>query len=291
MEKKIDLTPQPLKRPLDRSAMGNDAMQLRALTAMMNNPVLTGAEIPPEEKPPVAQCVPIPGVAAPKAAAAADLPRRIFFTGLPRVGKSWLGDQLAARVFEFDDPIRGIAFQLFGTVRDPKDLDRFAAEVQAWGDGEVSERFPITATRAMFVDYVRNSGGVGRTIMGIPVEDYGTAGFWSRSLLARVAEFEEAFPMGHLVVVTNVTTKPQYDDLRQADFRPYHVSCSEITRSSRGGKPVMGTIAESVERSITQKISQKPHGSKLWAVWDDPQYPPPSSRYMTIKEFFSLWAE
>ena len=317
MEKTFDLTPQPLKRKMDPNAMGNDAAQLRALTAMMNNPALTGAVVPPEEaaniKPaplmpvkPAATCsapacverpagpgespdaprLKAPGV---KPAAVAGLPRKLFFTGFPRVGKSWLGDQLSARVFEFDDPIFSLATDCFGPVRNPKDLERFVLEVRAWGDGSVSERYPLTAARAMFVEYIRAAGAARDKLFGIPVQDYGTAGFWNKCLIARVTRFEQDFPK-HLVVVTEVTAPDQYAALREAGFRPYHVACNPLTRSSRGGAPLVGTIAESIERDITQKISQQPQGGKMWAVWNDQQYPPPSSRFLSVQEFFSLWA-
>jgi len=45
MSGKIDLTPE-LKKPMDRNLMNNDAAVLRSLVADMNNPALTGAEVP-----------------------------------------------------------------------------------------------------------------------------------------------------------------------------------------------------------------------------------------------------
>jgi hypothetical protein len=49
MSKNIDLTPE-LKKPMDRNLMNNDVAVLRSLVADMNNPALTGAVVPKEEK-------------------------------------------------------------------------------------------------------------------------------------------------------------------------------------------------------------------------------------------------
>lgn len=47
-KKKIDLTPS-LKRPMDPAAMSTDSATLRALVGQLNNPAITGAEVPEDE--------------------------------------------------------------------------------------------------------------------------------------------------------------------------------------------------------------------------------------------------
>jgi len=45
----LGLNSKPI-RPLDKSALSNDSATLRALTGMLNNPLITGAEMPKEER-------------------------------------------------------------------------------------------------------------------------------------------------------------------------------------------------------------------------------------------------
>jgi hypothetical protein len=205
-------------------------------------------------------------------------PKRIFFTGAPKAGKSWLAAQMGARAFELDDPIRAMARDSFGDVRE-EDYVEFANEVFAWGEGIVNSKRPLTAARAAFVSSFRQTGD-----SSIPFQEFGLAGFWAKALLARVARFQEEFP-NELVVVTDIGTVDQYKALREQGFIAIHVTCNNITRSGRGGTGFMPSLVTSIERDITQKISQQPRGAKLWCVWCDDKYPLPSGRMLTTAEF------
>lgn len=295
-----------LARPLDRNAMNNDVATLLNLVGILNNTEITGAVVPPEETPMVRE----EAKAAKRAAAQAEaevlkatlevthqqqppkvaqepatntfaLPpgtKRIFFTGAPKAGKSWLAAQMGVRAFELDDPIRAMARDSFGDCRE-EDYVEFANEVFAWGEGIVNSKRPLTAARAAFVSSFRQTGD-----SSIPFQEFGLAGFWAKALLARVARFQGEFP-NELVVVTDIGTVDQYKALREQGFIAIHVTCNNITRSGRGGTGFMPSLVTSIERDITQKISQQPRGAKLWCVWCDDKYPLPSARMLTTAEF------
>jgi len=290
--------------------MGNDTATLRALCGELNNPILTGAVVEPDSSPPskdtaaaldqsftqaaeaqaaimaatgaspverraVVQTIPT----APKPYDAGapfkmSRPSRLFFTGAPRSGKSWLAAQLGARTMELDDPIRAMTASAFGDCKND-DYVVFANQVFAWGEGIVSSKFPLTAPRMHFVEYMRETPNL---------ERFGTADFWVTRLIARVTAFQKDFP-GEMVVVTDVGSVSQYRALREAGFLAFHVQCNNVTRSGRGGNAVVPSLVTGIEQDITKKISQQPRGPKLWCVWNDPHYAAPSSRFISIEEF------
>ncbi len=308
-----------LKRPMSREAMGNDSATLRNLVGMLNDPRLTGAVIPEEEKEkapkkpvpeqaieaavaakaalqqPHPATLPAPLPAAPPSPAIIPTPaptpsplpvpqvtsRLLFFTGNAKVGKSWLAAQIGATILEFDDPILAMAINSFGTLpaeRGPL-LNHFFTEVRTWGEGTISANFSLTATRAMFIQSIRESGKMGDKLFQVPVAQFGTPGFWLRSLIARAKQVEGR------VIVTDVHAPEQYTGLMKAGFAVYHVTCNNLTRSSRGGSALTSAVADSIDRDVTKKISESPSGKKLRCVWNDDKYPAPSPRLMTVAEF------
>jgi hypothetical protein len=198
---------------------------------------------------------------------------RLFFTGAGRVGKSWLAAQLGARVMELDDPIRATVAETFGDIQEASYIP-FANEVFAWGEGLVNAKYPLTGARAAFVRLMRTHQS----------ERFGTAGFWSASLIERVTSFQATYP-GELVVVTDVGTVDQYKALKGAGFTPFHVMCNNVTRMGRGGNQVVPNIVTQIEQDIVKKVSQQPRGSKLWCIWNDANYGSTSSRFLTSDEF------
>jgi hypothetical protein len=308
-----DLKNTTLKRPMDREAMSNDAMSLRSLVGFLNDPRITGAIAPPDEETaaavvkekekakakaaestvktkaapepllkPAAVLTPTKST-APSPTAALLLRKRVMFTGLPKSGKSFLAAQLGARVFEFDDPIFSLAASAFGDVP-ASSLGQFVVEVRGWGEGIVNERLPLTAARAHFIEFMRSAGKQGDLLFGVPVVDFGTAGFWVNCLLARVRGFERDFP-NEVVAVTDLGSAEQYTALKESGFAPFHVTCHPLTRSARGGSDVVDKLSGGVERDITMKVSQSKAGGKLWCVWCDEKYPSASQRFYSVSDF------
>jgi hypothetical protein len=259
-----------LKKPMDRTLMGNDEAALRNLVGMLNDPGITGAVVPPEEKAAMKQRAPVPAAppplsapvtaglkaqhappldnnpaiatppppftatqTSPTVAAPSHSPaQKIFFTGHPGVGCRTLAARIQARVFNFDDPIYSMAAASFGLVGDSALLLPFVAEVRAWGEGTVSKLFPLTAARALFCDRMHASGAEGDALFGSSVAAFGAAGFWEECLLARMARYFQAVPTGRAVVI-NVTTPNQFMALQKQGYRHYHVSCHAATRDRK----------------------------------------------------------
>lgn len=289
-----ELSKTKLARPMDRQAMGNDLATLRALCGELNNPLVTGAEPPKaEESAPIAMPTPAPALQMPAPPAPAKIipeaerrpvtsivSKQIFFTGASKAGKSWLAAQLGARTLELDDPIQAMAKSAFGDYR-PESYPAFAEEVFAWGEGMVTKQYPLTAARSQFVESIRD---IPHKKGSVSFEEFGTAGFWARTLIVRVQMFHKEFPK-ELVVVTDVGTADQYVTLKEYGFTPFHVTCNNTTRKGRGGNDVVPALVKSIESSITQKISQSPKGQKLWCVWCDDKYPVPHARLLSVQEF------
>jgi hypothetical protein len=210
--------------------------------------------------------------------------RKIFFTGHNKSGKSWLAAQIGARVLELDDPIRAMAASSFGSMAHEEDIMPFLQEVFAWGEGIVSKAYPLTGARAMYIEAIRGLTDTG--LFGVPFEEFGIGGFWSRSLIARTTKFLTEFPKER-VAVTGVFDVGQYQTLRENGFAPFHVLCNNLTRTARGGNSVVTAISDGIERDLTKKISSAPNGPKLWAIWCDTQYAAPSSRLLSTGDFIN----
>lgn len=114
---KIDLTPK-LKRPLDTDQLGRDVAALNNLVGVLNNPNITGAEVPPGED---VRARPVPvgdpaalgvsHISAPSPAPApvpTQEPRnisKVFYTGRLAVGKDHVAAATGAKIFGLADPI------------------------------------------------------------------------------------------------------------------------------------------------------------------------------------------
>lgn len=273
-----------LKRPMDRTAMSNDMGILKNLLGMLNNTALTGAELPTDTPAVVQKPEPPPTPESPPTAF--RLPkncRRLFLTGAGKSGKNWLSAQVGAHWVELHDPITMMGLDIFGSDARPESLDPFLREVFAFGEGIVSQKYPLTAARALFVEWTRSRM---TEIFGVSPKNFGTDGFWISSVIARTDAFLREFPR-ELAVVTNVETSDQYKALKAAGFANVHVICNNVTRSGRGGTALVDPLVSHIERGITEEISQRPRGPKLRAVWCDPSYAPTSNRLLTVQEFIA----
>ena len=302
-----DLKSPSLVRPLDRNNLANDTATLERLARQLNKdfaPDVAIANAPPQPTsiaqaarpmPPANLPPSAPPLAIPKLPGASKAPpapkplaafpafsfpagtTRFFFTGYNKAGKSWLAAQAQATILELDDPIKAMAVSSFG---EQADIMPFINEVFAWGEGLVNRDYPLTGARALFVDSIRNTKD--SALFAVPFAEFGTPGFWTRSLIARALNRQ-----GERVIVTNVFEAGQYTALKEAGFAPVHVTCNNVTRQARGGTGINPVLTDIVERDLVKQVSNTPHGSKLWAVWCDEQYPPPSPRLLTVHEFLS----
>lgn len=303
-----------LKGPKPKLSLGGQSAEMRALEqtlALLNNPELSGAKMPAEEKTaqnqilrgpagaaasvvegpvdrhgatlppgdlllatpaapvlvtPAPAPIPMPAIAPPKPA-----PVRILLTGKSGVGKSFLANQLSGySLQELDAPI----FELLadehpeviaaGMVTARKLFAPLAATIQAWGNGIINEKYPLSPARMMF-----RASLVSRGMW----EGFGTPDFWVSILLRALPE---------RVVLTRVETANEFRALMAAGFTHYHVVCSSATFSARNKRSgANDLLAAALDQDVTKKISNQRNGERLRCIWNDSAVPSPSNRLLT----------
>lgn len=316
------LKPQQLKRPMDKSQMGGEVAALNSLLSLLNNPNITGAEVPKEEKelldrrgatmiiadPVMASDVPesshrrsvlnTPTQPQPIARAASPLnASKIFYTGLIGAGKDYIAAQTGATIFGFADSLYHLAEYFFGVTvnaTEGKTLPGIRAFLQAagqWGRGERSEQYPFTPARACFVSMIRSLGEADRfdKTYAVNWSEYGrNKDIWLDAVSLRVGLLLSEKPDTR-VAITNVRFVNEYKRLQELGWTHYHVMASPETRAKRvpvGGKStdMSEGLANALNNDAMKKISQQPRGAKFRVIWND-TVPSPSPRLYSVAEF------
>lgn len=266
------LTGVKLKRPMDASQMGHEALALTALCGFLNNPAVTGAEVPPGElastkvttkqmqeihdksgatvppaDPLTAHRAPIavmpPQPAPPVAKAPADF-SRVFYTGRIGVGKDHVAAATGAKIFGFADPLYYLVKHFFGvdvTATANKNLPGVRACLQTfgqWGRGEMTEQYPLTAARACFVTMIRSLAGADilDSSFGVDWAAYGSdKNVWLNACVARVNAYRIENP-GARVAITNVRFENEFKALQEQGWIHFHVMCSPAVWKDRLAK-------------------------------------------------------
>lgn len=256
-----ELTNSKLRKPLDKSNMGGDVASLKQLIGLMNNPLITGADVPPEAQQqinavfnseavkPFVQNNLSPTSTAPspttERAVSASVPpnvidnpvslgRKIFFTGRLCAGKDFTAAYIGANVFGFADPIYALTEYLHNvkvTATQGKDLPgirQFLQTVGQWGRNEVNTKYPLNAERAMFCMMIRSLASHNCLMseglhLGVDWGMFGlTPDLWIDGLLKRV----EVAPEGQRIAVTNCRFANEYKRLVAAGWQHWHIICS-----------------------------------------------------------------
>lgn len=275
---KIDLgdpdAPTPVTDRRGATVMSSDPVMESVQVAI---PVATGATPnAPSSAPVVSTHVtispsPQPVSAAPVIAAARNPSRLILFTGRPKSGKTFLAAQLGAISIDLREAVRDLARGMFfpGDLADkhPEAFESFCRRFRAWGAGIVSESVPMDTTRLL-------------VMRSVSVPKFGTPTFWASIALGIVKEDPVI-----RYCIEGVETAAEHKMLTEAGFRPYHVMAGQLTISSRGGMPLPSDLTTGLDNDVLRKIASQPHGKKLWCVWNDPSYPSPSPRLLSMNEF------
>lgn len=306
-----------LKRPMDKSVMGGDVAALNALLGIINDPNITGAQVPrgvnvkattdvisqdksgatlPPSSLPVTAPAPITPPPSIPATVAPRNPQKIFYTGLMGAGKDYVAEQTDATIFGFADPLYHLAEYFFGitvNAHEGKDIPGVRAFLQAagqWGRGEVSEQYPLTPARACVVVMVRSLGEIGRfdSKHCINWAEYGkNKDIWLEGVNRRVSAFLESDSAAR-VAITNVRFTNEFKRLQELGWTHYHIMCSPETRAKRvtvtNPKDVSEALATALNANVTKQISAQPKGSKLRVIWND-TISSPSSRMYSVAEF------
>jgi hypothetical protein len=194
---------------------------------------------------------------------------RILLTGRSGVGKTWLASAINAEARELVDPVLKGFQGSFPSVTH-KSVDLTAQTVLAWGRGIISDSYPVSPARLLFIEFAGSMFGRG----------FGDSpDFWAKVLVSKITD-------NRPVVVTSVTSSEEFQYLTAAGFEHYHVVCSSSTlvnRPKRQNAPG-DAMAAHLDKQVTQKISQQREGAKIKCIWCDPGNRP-SNRLYTVQEF------
>lgn len=277
-----------------------DKMALRGLLSFVNNPAVTGAEVPPgEEIFPDAAPTPVePQPPAPVGHSTG----KVFFTGRLATGKDWLADRVEAEVFGFADPIYYLASYFFGikvdrnTNKDLPGMRGWLQSVGQWGRNHVDAETPYTPARSIFISLIRSLAAHGKLSNDYSVEwdKFGSDQMiWTNGVVRRADAFSLANP-DKLIATTNVRFEHEFKALRDGGWTHYHVMCSaqtwakrlaakKLNAQSKELSNVSEHLAMHLDRDVAGKLKQP--GNKMRVIWNDSEVPPPSPRVHTIESF------
>lgn len=233
------------------------------------------------------------------APAESSKPCKLFFTGRLCSGKDYLAKAAGCKVLGFADPLYAVASYYFDvevTSEKNKDLPGMRAFLQTvgqWGRGTVSEKYPLTPARALFVKRVRSDGACG-LFGNAPVEweSYGkNEDIWLDSLIARVA----ALPAAR-IAVTNCRFQNEFERLQKENYDHWHCMCNpktwaarlakqNLTPESPAVKDLSEQLAAKLDASVIRQCSAQKSGPKLKVIWSDEAMPAPSSRLHSVADF------
>ena len=295
---KIDLTP-ALKRPMDPTQCGQDKAALNGLVNLLNNPAITGAEVPPGENTRVL-AVP-PAAPAPAPVLKPRNVSRVFYTGRLCVGKDFVAAATGATIIGMADPIYWLTSVLTGVEisatagKNVPGIREMMQIIGQWGRGTVSAQYPWTVARAMFVPQVQRLAEAldPDNKQKVNWADFGKSeNIWLDALASRVKDI----PTDQRLAVTNVRFDNEYKFFRALGWQHYHVMCGPASWAERLAKqkltpesPVLKDVSEqlaiTLDQQVTKTISQAPRGESLRVVWNDSRATPISPRLLTLARF------
>jgi hypothetical protein len=291
-----ELSETKLARPMDKSNMGGDDAALAGLVAMLNNPDITGAQVPkgvdvsvPKThnivlasdgkslvaepiRQSTASMIVDDAPAAPVPARKQESTAKIFFTGGLKVGKDYLALAANSTILGFADPMYALATYFFGvkvSASEGKELPgcrELLQAIGACGRGIISAQYPMSLGRAAFVQLMR-SLGTQNTPSFCPSVDWKNYGLdellWVNATVNRAAEYAKENPAERLAI-TNCRFVTEYKALEAAGFQPWHVMCSGPTRASRLVKagidlnsPALKDVTEQLAARLDAQVTQK----------------------------------
>jgi hypothetical protein len=308
---------------MDPMSRGNDSAVLNDLLGMLNNPALTGADVPETANEevaivnaaaipttPVATAMPTP-IVAPVVPPITPISKKVYFTGRLAVGKDYVAAQIGAPIFGFADPIYYLAnyFHPGAEVSSTKNKDlpgmrKWLQQVGQWGRNDIDDAYPYAPARSTFCHFIRLlalAGSLDRTL-GVEWENFGLDPYlWSKAVLVRANAYMAENP-GARVSNTNVRFKNEFDLLSGDQWEHYHVLCSPQTWLKRLAEKKMTPespllkdksehLATNLDAAITKIISKEPRGKMLKVIWNDYEVPAPSPRFFTLAQFCKRVAE
>jgi hypothetical protein len=290
-------------------ASGDESAAMAGLLSMLNNPeleLLNAEAIPGAEEP---QAEPEPMTAAPLTpsqpfpALKRPVGQCLLLSGRLGAGKDYVSEAAGARTIGFADPMYSVATFFFGvevTATQNKDLPGmrdFLQKLGQWGRNEVTDKYPYSPARAVFIQMIRSLGARGVKGFGSSVDwlSFGTdKDIWIKSCATRAKNLRESEP-GKRIAITNARFKNELDFFRALpEWDHWHVMCSEQTWAERLAKKKLTPqskevsdlseqLAIALDRDVQKKI-RAGGTNMLRVIWNDHR-PSPSNRLYTLNQF------
>jgi hypothetical protein len=140
----------------------------------------------------------------------------------------------------------------------------FIDTLRAWGTGEISQAFPVNATRALFVTMIHSLAGAKQLPGGFDWAKYGKdEGFWIDSAIeqAKAAEAE-----GFRVAFTGIKSVTELNYFRGIGCSHWHIT------GSPGAK--VDEFANALDQDVIRQLSKTRQGPKLRCIWRSPAASP-----------------
>jgi hypothetical protein len=218
---------------------------------------------------------------------------KLCFSGKTHAGKDFVAKEIGATIFGFADPICDVLEYFFGTrERDIPGARPFMQAVGQWGRGEISELYPLTPERAMFIRAIREAASAGHLPDYVDWLAYGhNPNIWVEACLSRVATFAAENPTTR-IAVTNVRFENELKLLREQGFNHFHVTCSGQTWQQRLAKDKIDpkskmlddaseALAKKFDAGVQRELSARPGGQRMRCIWND-TVRSPSPRLLSI---------
>lgn len=220
--------------------------------------------------------------------------QKLFFTGRLKSGKDFAAKASGATILGFADPLYSLASHFFGVTvnaTEGKDLPGMRAFLQTagqWGRGTVSEQYPYTPARALFIEAVRAAADSGK--LGAPEVEWATYGtnpdIWLNACLLRAELYIQAYP-GKRVAITNCRFSNEYSRLQAEGFEHWHCMCgpktwaarlaeSKLTPESPSVRDTSEQLAVKLDQSVITQLNAQKVGPNLKCIWSDPSAPVPT---------------
>ena len=224
-------------------------------------------------QPVVSLPTPAPQQAAQPASTVIQRARRLVLTGR---NIKQIAAQLGSVNFRLNADAHALALRFFPDAElDTPGFAELIATIRAWGDGEVSEKYPLTVERAMFTRLARiepTEPGASTTA------NFGKPGFWTDALVSYIKTHAEANP-NDLIVVSGISDITQLRFFQTLGFQHWHIT------GAPGAQ--VDPFSAQLDQDTIRVVSQQRQGAKLRAVWSEPT--PCNGRLWTAKEFIDAF--
>lgn len=223
----------------------------------------------------------------------------LAFTGRLKVGKDFCATAINAEIHGFADPLYALCRHFFGTA--DKDQPGMRATMQTlgqWGRNVINQSYPVSPARGLVAAMIRAHGE--KMAPGFLVEwsKFGIdENIWLDALFRRVEK-----STAPVVALVNVRFKNEYERCQAERMTLVHVMCSQQTYLKRLQKAGMASddpalrdyseqLALAIDAQVGNICAREPAGDKLLVVWNDPEVPAPSKRFLTLSEFIERFKQ